>query len=195
MEGMDIAVRSMHPGEKSVFVLGPQYAFGSEGVPKHVPPNSVLILDIELVAVANRMYKLTPVQDVVNDILAIMNIPGTDPSVRGNQILEEINKRYKEARDSFEGRAPHDPNVITDLGDISQYNFLADRYVGTYDYITNAQNRYEVARDFKNSLNSARDRNAVRTAQVRNEELEEQLKRVQATERQVAEFDRKYLRR
>ncbi|KAL0486822.1 peptidyl-prolyl cis-trans isomerase [Acrasis kona] len=48
IKGWDIGVASMKKGEKSVFVLRPEYAYGERGVPRAIPGNSTLVFEVEL---------------------------------------------------------------------------------------------------------------------------------------------------
>ena len=49
IRGWDIAVPSMSTGEKSLFTIKPEYAYGKEGSSTKIPPNSTLRFEIELV--------------------------------------------------------------------------------------------------------------------------------------------------
>lgn len=49
--GFDIMVQDMKIGEKRTVVLPPDYAYGKNGYPGVIPPNSYLAFDIELVSI------------------------------------------------------------------------------------------------------------------------------------------------
>ena len=49
IKGWDIGVATMKPGERAVFTIGPEYAYGEKGHPPKIPPNATLIFTIELV--------------------------------------------------------------------------------------------------------------------------------------------------
>ena len=49
--GFDIMVQDMKVGEKRTVVLPPDYAYGKNGYPGVIPPNSYLAFDIELVSI------------------------------------------------------------------------------------------------------------------------------------------------
>ena len=49
IRGLDIAVGQMHRGEVAVITCKPDYAYGTVGVPPHVPPHSAVIFEIELI--------------------------------------------------------------------------------------------------------------------------------------------------
>ena len=46
--GLDVAVSTMRKGELSRFLISPAYAFGELGCPPRIPPNSIMIIDVEL---------------------------------------------------------------------------------------------------------------------------------------------------
>ena len=46
--GWDIGIASMKKGEKAVLVCGPQYAYGSSGAGRVIPPNATLKFEVEL---------------------------------------------------------------------------------------------------------------------------------------------------
>jgi len=50
IKGWDIAVTSMKVGEKSRFVLRPEYAYGEKGVGNIIPPNSSVEIEIKVLA-------------------------------------------------------------------------------------------------------------------------------------------------
>ena len=48
IKGWDLCVASMKKGEKCQVHCAPKYAYGSRGSPPKIPPNAVLIFEIEL---------------------------------------------------------------------------------------------------------------------------------------------------
>ncbi len=48
IKGWDIGVATMVKGEKCVLTCKPEYAYGSEGSPPSIPPNSTLQFEVEL---------------------------------------------------------------------------------------------------------------------------------------------------
>ena len=48
LPGLDIAVHSMKKGEKSKFLVKPEYAYGSMGVPPRIPPKATCELELPL---------------------------------------------------------------------------------------------------------------------------------------------------
>jgi FKBP-type peptidyl-prolyl cis-trans isomerase len=49
--GWSLALLSMKEGEKSEFTLAPEYAYGAEGAPPKIPPNSTLVFEIEFLRI------------------------------------------------------------------------------------------------------------------------------------------------
>ncbi|CAG5088138.1 Oidioi.mRNA.OKI2018_I69.PAR.g11745.t1.cds [Oikopleura dioica] len=49
IKGWDEGVKTMKKGERSVFTLRPEYAYGDAGSPPKIPPNATLTFDIELI--------------------------------------------------------------------------------------------------------------------------------------------------
>lgn len=50
IKGWDEGVKSMKKGERSVFTLRPEYAYGDAGSPPKIPANATLTFDIELIS-------------------------------------------------------------------------------------------------------------------------------------------------
>jgi len=49
IKGWDEGVAKMSVGERAILTCSPDYAYGSKGHPGVIPPNSVLIFDVELI--------------------------------------------------------------------------------------------------------------------------------------------------
>jgi len=54
LPGWDKMAQDMKPGEKRLVILPPDQAFGSQGVPGAIPPDSVVVLDLTLVSVESK---------------------------------------------------------------------------------------------------------------------------------------------
>ena len=48
IKGWDIAVKTMKLGEKSEFIMKPEYTYGDKQINENIPPNSILTYEIEL---------------------------------------------------------------------------------------------------------------------------------------------------
>jgi len=53
IRGWDEGILEMCLGEKAVLNCPPDYAYGDEGIPPIIPPNSHLVFEVELVAINN----------------------------------------------------------------------------------------------------------------------------------------------
>lgn len=56
IDGLTHAVFSMHLGEKSTFLIEPEYGYGEKGRDPLIPPNAVLEFDIELYDIQEKFY-------------------------------------------------------------------------------------------------------------------------------------------
>ena len=52
IKGWDEGVAKMSKGERAKLTCSPDYAYGSQGYPGLIPPNSTLIFDVELLSFA-----------------------------------------------------------------------------------------------------------------------------------------------
>ena len=53
IKGWEIALKTMAIGEKSEFIMTPEYTYGDKQVKDWIPPNSILNYEIELIAIGN----------------------------------------------------------------------------------------------------------------------------------------------
>ena len=49
IRGWDVGIEKMRKGEHAIVTCSPDFAYGSKGIPGVIPPNAVLIFDIELI--------------------------------------------------------------------------------------------------------------------------------------------------
>lgn len=52
--GWDKGVATMKVGERATFVLSPDYGYGAEGAGSDIPPNSVLVFDVEVLSCSGK---------------------------------------------------------------------------------------------------------------------------------------------
>lgn len=60
IKGCDEGISTMRKGERAVFTIPPDLAYGEAGSPPMVPPNSTLIFDVELIS-------WNPIRDITGD--------------------------------------------------------------------------------------------------------------------------------
>jgi FK506-binding protein 1 len=51
IQGWDEGVILMSIGEKALLTITPDYAYGEEGAPPVIPPNAVLVFEVELISI------------------------------------------------------------------------------------------------------------------------------------------------
>lgn len=51
ISGLDVSVALLNVGEKCLLKIEPRLAFGTKGLPPKIPPNVVVIYEVELVSV------------------------------------------------------------------------------------------------------------------------------------------------
>lgn len=80
IDGLTVAVSSMHLGEKSTFTFDPDYGYGDLGNIPTIPPKAVLEFDIELYDIRDKFYN------------------AIDADKKAKEICEEANKLYNEKK-------------------------------------------------------------------------------------------------
>lgn len=80
IDGLKIAVSSMHLGEYSTFTIDPKYGYGEAGRIPTIPPNAVLEFDIELYDIREKFYN------------------AIDADRRAKEMCDEGNNLYKEKK-------------------------------------------------------------------------------------------------
>ena len=109
IQGIDISVASMKKGETAEFIIDPHYAYGAEGVPPSIPPNTALIFSIELKDF-KESYMIDKDQMTVSERLqgAITAKEKGNESFKKNNIIDALD-RYTQAIYLIE---PNDPENI-----------------------------------------------------------------------------------
>jgi FK506-binding protein 1 len=55
IKGWDEGVSKMSLGELATLVINPEYGYGARGAPPDIPPNSILIFHVQLLAIDNKL--------------------------------------------------------------------------------------------------------------------------------------------
>eukprot|EP01038_Epipyxis_sp_PR26KG_P012934 gene12934-17341_t len=66
IKGFDRAIPHMSVGERSILTFSPEYAYGSQGLPPHIPPNSYLSFDLTLLGFRTRSLWVKPLLQDIN---------------------------------------------------------------------------------------------------------------------------------
>ncbi|XP_022108900.1 inactive peptidyl-prolyl cis-trans isomerase FKBP6-like isoform X2 [Acanthaster planci] len=90
--GLEIAVSTMRKGEKSDFLVSPEYAFGPRGVPPRIPENATILFVIELLAISE-----TPIAPDMDTWTAEKRKAATF-----DEILEVANAERKAGNEAYE---------------------------------------------------------------------------------------------
>ena len=101
IKGWDLGVASMKKGEKALFVLKPDYAYGSSGSPPKIPPNATLHFEIELLGISEEppsKWDYTPEQRIEKAFQ--MKEEGNDLFKKGD--YDKAQKKYEESLDYLE---------------------------------------------------------------------------------------------
>ncbi|OHS95235.1 peptidyl-prolyl cis-trans isomerase, FKBP-type family protein [Tritrichomonas foetus] len=68
IDGLTVAVSSMKLGEKSTFIIDPEYGYGAKGREPTIPPNAVLEFDIELFDIRAKFYNAIDADKCANQM-------------------------------------------------------------------------------------------------------------------------------
>jgi hypothetical protein len=72
IRGWELAVQRMYEGEISKLVIQPSYAFGTNGVPPMIPPDAIIVCELELLEIVpsvQRTYKSVGMNESIKDEL------------------------------------------------------------------------------------------------------------------------------
>ncbi|ORM42049.1 Peptidyl-prolyl cis-trans isomerase B1 [Babesia sp. Xinjiang] len=144
IKGWDVGVASMKLGEKSLFVIQPEYGYGAAGAGTSIPPNSVLYFEIELL-------NSRPKPKDYNDMSMEERIQAaSDAKATGNQkfmkgqyrsaiSMYEDGLRYLTARDEW----PDDARQVSDRIKLQCHLNLANCFLKIEDYFNAETNATE----------------------------------------------------
>ncbi|NXJ93286.1 FKBP6 isomerase, partial [Corythaixoides concolor] len=114
LAGLEIGLLTMKKGEAARFVFLPSYAYGKMGCPPLIPPNAMVIFEVELLnfldtAECDAFFELTPEQQDTFPLQKVLKVADTEREC-GNylyrsQRFESAKSRYKRAL-SILGRSP-----------------------------------------------------------------------------------------
>lgn len=60
IKGFDRAVTQMTVGERSKITVSPEYGYGKEGLPPHIPPDATLLFDLTVLGFRPRAIWVKP---------------------------------------------------------------------------------------------------------------------------------------
>ncbi|KAK6637332.1 hypothetical protein RUM44_007747 [Polyplax serrata] len=115
IKAWDIGVATMKKGEVAVLTCKPEYAYGANGSPPKIPPNSTLIFEITLIDwMAENISKKND-----NGILRTIITPGKDYATPKEGALVEVHLTGSYQDEVFEDR-----DVSFNLGEGSEFNVI-----------------------------------------------------------------------
>lgn len=101
IKGMDEGVSLLKIGDRAVFIMPPELAYGEKGAGKFIPPNSTLVFDVEILDMKeNSLYK------ELADVLFTINPEQKDSSLHIKEMLETYDELKKENfKDVYHGES------------------------------------------------------------------------------------------
>ncbi|KAG9477392.1 peptidyl-prolyl cis-trans isomerase FKBP7 [Eleutherodactylus coqui] len=103
IKGLDMAMIDMCPGEKRKVTIPPSLAYGEKGYDK-IPPNAILIFEIELLGISKGPRSMEAFRDIDLD-----NDKFLSKDEISNYLTEEFRKDEKQRDPSMHGR------ILTDI--------------------------------------------------------------------------------
>ncbi|NXC41750.1 FKBP6 isomerase, partial [Penelope pileata] len=104
--GLEIGLLTMKKGEVARFVFAPSYAYGQQGCPPLIPPNAMVLFEVELIdfldsAESDTFFALTAEQQDTFPLQRVLKVAETERKF-GNylyrkQCFESAKERYKRA--------------------------------------------------------------------------------------------------
>jgi len=109
IKGMDLCVATMNVGERCRLTVSPAYAYGEEGCPPQIPPNSSLVYEMTLLDFEK------PIDTIPERVQAANKMKDEGNALFVAQKYEEAYTKYNEALDWFQYLFPSeeaDKNLI-----------------------------------------------------------------------------------
>ena len=75
IKGFDRALPQMSYGERSKLYFTPTYAYGPEGLPPIIPPDSHMMFDVTVLGFRQRMDWIKPMIQVRSEIYPVLLLP------------------------------------------------------------------------------------------------------------------------
>lgn len=96
IKGWDVGVKTMKKGEKALFVLAPEYAYGASGSPPKIPANATLKFEVELLNFkAKEKTKWDFTEEERRAKARDFKVQGTEAFKKGD--LQEAKARWEDA--------------------------------------------------------------------------------------------------
>ncbi|CAI5970861.1 unnamed protein product [Closterium sp. NIES-64] len=111
IKGWDKGIASMKKGEKAVFTIKPEYAYGEAGSPPTIPPNATLKFEVELLSWIS-------VKDICGDGGVFKKILVEGKKWETPKDMDKVTVKYEVRL--------HDGTVVTKTGDDGEQFYLKD---------------------------------------------------------------------